>query len=188
VQIADAALFTRAVGASRRRDPLPFIGRLALFALLVAAEVLAANQGYYTVGEVWRSFTLVGVALINAGGAAGFVLAALSGSRRGQALMQVLLLIVAAGAILPQVVLGERLISLRHEAQTIVGHVENSRRVTGSYPADLAGYSFARISLAPHVSYTLDPQRGGYRLSYWIATPNVSNDYSPRTGWVYYPD
>ena len=40
-----------------------------LLVLLLTAEVVAANVSFFTVGEVWRSFTLLAAAALNAAGA-----------------------------------------------------------------------------------------------------------------------
>jgi hypothetical protein len=94
----------------------------------------------------------------------------------------------AAVLVLPQAELSERLVSLRQEALAVAAHVEQVRLATGRYPTNLAGYSFRKAGLERHLTYVPDPERGGFRVSYWIATPNVSYDYSPHSGWVYYPD
>ncbi|MDA8218639.1 MAG: hypothetical protein M0Z94_13585 [Dehalococcoidales bacterium] len=157
---------------------LPFV---ALLAVAVPVEVGAGLLAYHTIGEVTSAMLVLAVALNVVP-----VLLYVAG-RQSLAVGLVLLLVVAL--VFPQVVLGQRLISLQQEAASIVAYTYETRLATGEYPADLSGYAFHDPSLSQFVEgYARDEERGGFALFYYVGSPATSHSYSPRHGWQYYPD
>lgn len=158
---------------------------LFLTALVVAilAEWTAATLAYHTIGEIISGLLILLIGL-------NLIPLTLHVARQPRAAWATLAL-VALLLVPYQVVLGARWLALHAEAEQIVAHAEQMRRETGSYPTNLAGYTFQNGSLRPY--FTLyNPQDGSdseFLLSYSIGTPSTSHSYVAKTGtWFYYPD
>ena len=153
----------------------------ALLAVTVPVEMACAGLAYHTVGEIVSRLLFIAVGL-NA-------IPALLFLRRRPVLSTILVLAIAAAIVPYQGMLGHRLIVLQDEAGQIVRYVGGAKRETGEYPTDLSGYSYRDPSLREHFhEYQPDDSAGGYRLSWFVGTPQTSHSYSPRDGWSYYPD
>lgn len=87
-----------------------------------------------------------------------------------------------------QAVLGVRLLGLQKEADEIVAYTYAHRLRTGEFPANLEGYETSRPELMRFFQYRLEPQRGGFQLSYWVGSRYTSHIFAPDLGWWYLDD
>jgi hypothetical protein len=154
---------------------------VALLVVLIACELVAAWLAYYTLGAI-ASALLFFAATLNV---VPLVLYALG--------LRTLALVVALGlfvAIAPnQALLGQRFLTMQAEGARIVAYAYDTRQQTGAFPADLSQYLFQNAQVSEYLhDYRLSDEHGGFYLSFHVGTPNTEHAYTPKTGWVYYPD
>lgn len=148
---------------------------LLLAAACIPFELLCVSFVWYAAGDVACAPYLL---LIIAGNL-GVVAAAFLHRRLALALLCVLLALTC----LRPIHLRMRMIYLDAEAAGIIAYAESVKANTGSYPANLAGYTFRWPWTAGFLSYS-----PGFELHWWGEQPGVSHSYRAGRGYFYYPD
>ncbi len=153
----------------------------ALFSSMVVLELLCAQLAYETIGEIMSAAMTIGIVIFNS------LFAILA--RRSKLLAGVGVVLLALLIIPQQVRLGQRLWEVQSEANAIVGYVYEHRLDHGTFPADLAEYSYANPDAAQYIQdYRLLENDTEFMLLFFVGTDSTSHWYSSETGWGYYPD
>ena len=155
------------------------IGFIALMALLVSLEIFSALLSYHTDGEVF-SLVLMGATGLN-------ILAILLYILKYRIVAIVLATIIGLGIVPRQLADGYELLLLQQESARIVAHLYEMKIAAGSYPENLAGYSFQHPELRSSIKYVRNAEEG-FALYYNVGSGTSDYWYRPGTGWGYYPD
>lgn len=151
-----------------------------LLAAMVPLEVMAGTMAFHTIGEIdsGLKLALVWLNLISV----AFYLSKKKVWAIGTAGLLCLMLTS------PQIWLGIRFLQLKSEARSIMYYAAQFNEREGEYPTDLSGYDFSSPSLQKHFTYVSDGKNRGYRIFYYVGTPQTSHWYDSENGWAYYPD
>ena len=170
------------MGQHKRSSVLAESGLLVLLLLVVVpVELICAKAAYETLGEVASVFYWIVVV-----GGNVLVVGLAVGSRY---VAGTLALLVGLAIIPYQVVLMDRLSCVQAEAARIVAYAYETKLRTGVYPADLSEYTYAQPRMREYIQrYQMGLHHGGFELMYRVGTETTSHWYSPREGWMYYPD
>lgn len=161
--------------AERRAIDWPMVKRVLLLAVvLLPIEYGCARLAYHTIGEIIAGLYVM-LVLANV-----LPLALVMFAPRGARTLLILLALV----IIPyQLFLGVRWWRVHREAQRIVDYATAQKSATGTYPADLTGYTFRDGGVREFITYD-----GSTRVVYSVGTPGTSHWYEEGQGWLYYPD
>jgi len=166
----------------------------AACAVLIPLEVLAAFLADYTLIGVASMFPLLLLW-------ANLIPVGLQLSKRESAQLAPWILMVLIGvSILPrQAWLGVKLLKLEYEAKRIIAYSYEYKLQTGTFPADLSGYSWRYSSLSNHFGYQGhgtddkftypfkdDPQYDAsdkFSIRYYVGNKDTAYWYSSKKGW-----
>jgi hypothetical protein len=179
--------------------PVLYAGRVrssftAAAAVLIPLQVLAAFLAQYTLIGVssvfvvlllWANLIPVGVEFVNRG-----TVPFLSG---------ILLGLIAACCVLPQMWLGARLLRLQSESHRIIEYSYAHKRRAGTFPANLGSYPWKHSELRRHFAYyghstddkftfpfkdaPQDNRDDKFSLRYFVWHPGTAYWYSSQKGW-----
>jgi len=152
-----------------------------LMALLVPVEVMCAQAAFETIGDITSYLYWVLVIVGNC-----VVILTAVGSRT---LAGTLALLLGLAIIPYQIALVRRHARVQTEAARIVAYAYETKVQTGEYPQDLSGYTYRDPKMSRFIQrYEASPESGGFRVVYRVGTETTSHWYSPKDGWLYYPD